>query len=45
MKQPQYIVQEQFLSAAPAQRAQTLRQLLALYLENAVRYAPGAAPQ
>jgi len=45
MKQPRYIVQEHFLSAGFAQRGQTIRQLLALYLENAVKYAPGAAPQ
>lgn len=45
MKQPRYIVQEHLLSSDPARRRQTVRQLLALYLENAVKYAPGAAPQ
>lgn len=43
MKQPRYIVQEHFLSADSARRRQTIRQLLTLYLENAVKYAPGGA--
>ena len=45
MAQPQFIVQEHFLSASPVQRRQKLQQLFILYLKNAVQQTPHAALQ